>query len=261
MSWAGCFLEISTKKIETTCLPLFQSINSCSIVSPLPSKDNLLYHVSIKISRVVWAWAPYGAVRYQHTNPYCFLSHGDFVRTFWAKLNLYKPKRSLGDSWKVDIYTNCVNLKLINKDNFRNIGKGSMDKVDNNDNNTLDDWDLHPPTKRIKVGNQSAKGTNLTLEPAWSWHQSVHGTSLVTAPVWSWYQSDHGTSLIMVPAWLWQQSDNETSLVTAPAWSWNQPDHGISLIMEPSLVKAPVWSWNEHSCGSSWEVRKGKTNY
>jgi hypothetical protein len=28
-----------------------------------------------------------------------------------------------------------------------------MDKVDNNDNNTMDDWDLHRPTKKIKVGN------------------------------------------------------------------------------------------------------------
>ena len=26
-----------------------------------------------------------------------------------------------------------------------------MDKVDSNDNNTLDDWDMHHPAKKIKV--------------------------------------------------------------------------------------------------------------
>lgn len=26
-----------------------------------------------------------------------------------------------------------------------------MDKVDDNDNNTVDDWDMHHPKKRIKV--------------------------------------------------------------------------------------------------------------
>jgi hypothetical protein len=34
---------------------------------------------------------------------------------------------------------------------YRHIGKGSMDKVDSNDNNTLDDWDMHHPAKKIKV--------------------------------------------------------------------------------------------------------------
>ena len=32
----------------------------------------------------------------------------------------------------------------------RNVSKGSMDKVDNNDN-TTDDWDLNHAAKRIKV--------------------------------------------------------------------------------------------------------------